>query len=250
MKQNNIHHLKLMSLIMVLIMFALPCISHAYNSECAKVIKVTEQPPVPEPVWTPITLDKPHIGFASLTSIVTVTATLSEGVTGEIEWCVEDDRILKIEERETNEPGKSTVDIKWLPGMNDVKFYARLKDNPDVFVEGRATSFISISLDKPGIALSGEHPVVTVTATLPNDITGEIEWCASNDEKIRIRKRGTDEPGESTVDITWLSGTGKESFYARLKDNPDFYVEGSATFFLNAKDWPGEMPYSISTHLK
>ncbi|MCC8169137.1 MAG: hypothetical protein LIO59_01945, partial [Oscillospiraceae bacterium] len=98
-----------------------------------------------------------------------------------------------------------------------------------------------ITLDKTAIGFTQVGDTVTVTATLADGVDDEVEWMVRDSSMLSISPVITSangylidddaEDNSSTADITWLGGTGETSFFARLKSNPDEYVEGTAIFF-------------------
>ncbi|MCI5604802.1 MAG: hypothetical protein MR413_04020, partial [Clostridia bacterium] len=108
-----------------------------------------------------ITLDKPAIGFTKVGDAVTVTATLADGVEDEVEWLVRDSSMLKISpiissdsgyliddaEKEAGSGKSSSASIVWQGGTGQTSFFARLKSNPEEYVEGTAIFFDNSSAE-------------------------------------------------------------------------------------------------------
>ena len=92
----------------------------------------------------------------------------------------------------------------------------------------RVSSFIT--LDKQAIGFTKVGDVVSVTASLSDDMDDEIVWRVA-DPTILLIKSTSVEGKNSTAQIEWIGGTETTKFFAELKSNPDEYTEGTAMLF-------------------
>lgn len=92
----------------------------------------------------------------------------------------------------------------------------------------RVSSFIT--LDKQAIGFTKVGDVVSVTASLSDDMDDEIVWRVA-DPTILLIKSTSVEGKNSTAQIEWIGGTETTKFFAGLKSNPDEYTEGTAMLF-------------------
>ena len=91
-----------------------------------------------------ISLDKQAIGFTKVGDVVSVTATLADGVEDKVVWRVADPTVLLVKSQEDN-AGESTAQIEWIGGEGTTKFFAGLESDPDEYTEGTAMLFDSAS---------------------------------------------------------------------------------------------------------
>ena len=94
--------------------------------------------------------------------------------------------------------------------------------------ENHTSTFLS--LDKSAIGFTKIGDKVTVTATLAEGVNDTVEWAVRDSSMLTISPVSST-ANTSTVDVIWENGTGETSFYAKLKSNPEEYVEGTAMFF-------------------
>lgn len=87
-----------------------------------------------------------------------------------------------------------------------------------------------ITFDKSAIGFTKIGDVVSVTATLSDEIEDKIVWNVA-DPSILVIKSVEENDKTSTAEIEWIGGSGTTKFYAGLESNPDEYTEGTAMFF-------------------
>ena len=96
----------------------------------------------------------------------------------------------------------------------------------------RVSSFIT--LDKQAIGFTKVGDVVSVTATLADDVKDKVVWRVADPERLRIRTT-SEEGNASTADIEWIGENDADqtttNFYACLESNPEEFFEGTAMLF-------------------